>query len=136
MASRGFDYLTPPTMSKPNGYSHAVRIRKGATVFIAGQVALDQSGNLVGKGDFRLQAQQAFANLKAAVEAAGGTMQDIVKLNVYVTDIAQLPTYRQVRDLYIDGKEPPTSTAIQVSSLFRPEFLIEVDAAAVVPENQ
>jgi enamine deaminase RidA (YjgF/YER057c/UK114 family) len=102
-------------------------------VFIAGQVALDPSGHLVGPGDFRTQAQQVFENLKTAVEAAGGSFSNIIKLNVYVADRSHLPQYREVRDQFIDVGNPPASTAVQVAALFRPEFLIEVEAVAVVP---
>jgi len=127
-----FALLSPSTMHKPNGYSHTASVNGGRIVFIAGQVALDPSGTLVGKGDFRSQAQQVFQNLKAAVEAAGGAFSNIVKLNVYLADTSQLPIFREVRDLFIDLKNPPTSTAVQVAALFRPEFLIEIEAVAVV----
>lgn len=126
------ELMSPESLHKPVGYSHLARINGGSLVFIAGQVALDASGNLVGKDDFRAQAQQVFENLKAAVEAAGGSFSDIVKLNVYVADSSKLPEYRQVRDSYIDVKNPPASTAIQVAALFRPDFLIEIEAVAVV----
>lgn len=110
-------------MHSPVGYSHLAKVHGGTLLFIAGQVALDASGNLVGKGDFRAQAQQVFENLKAAVEAAGGSFSNIIKLNVYVADSSKLPEYRQVRDSYIDSRNPPASTAIQVAALFRPDFL-------------
>ena len=128
-----FDLISPVSMHRPNGYSHLARIKDGTPVFIAGQVALDTSGHLVGPGDFRAQTQQVFENLKSAVEAAGGSFSSIVKLNVYVIDRSDLPHYREVRDQFIDVKNPPASTAIQVAALFRPEFLIEVEAVAVVP---
>jgi enamine deaminase RidA (YjgF/YER057c/UK114 family) len=88
---------------------------------------------LAGPGDFRAQTQQVFENLKNAVEAAGGSFSNIVKLNVYVIDRSHLPQYREVRDQFIDVQNPPTSTAVQVAALFRPEFLIEIEAVAVVP---
>ena len=100
-----------------------------------GQVALDKSGNVVGKDDFKAQIQQVFENLKAAVEAAGGSFNDVVKLNSYFVDLSHAPEFREVRDKYINVKNPPASTAVQVSRLFRPEFLIEVEAVAVVPSN-
>jgi enamine deaminase RidA (YjgF/YER057c/UK114 family) len=128
-----FDLISPVSIHRPNGYSHLARVKQGAPVFIAGQVALDASGHLVGPDDFRAQAQQVFENLKNAVEAAGGAFSNIVKLNVYVTDRARLPEYREVRDRFIDVNNPPTSTAVQVVALFRPEFLIEVEAVAVLP---
>jgi enamine deaminase RidA (YjgF/YER057c/UK114 family) len=128
-----FDLISPVSMHRPNGYSHLAKVKRGAPVFIAGQVALDTSGHLVGLGDFRAQARQVFDNLKSAVEAAGGAFSNIVKLNVYITDRARLPEYREVRDQFIDVSNPPTSTAVQVAALFRPEFLIEVEAVAVLP---
>jgi enamine deaminase RidA (YjgF/YER057c/UK114 family) len=129
----GIALISPKSMHKPNGYSHVAKVNTGNPVFIAGQVALDASGTIVGKDNFRAQAQQVFENLKAAVEAAGGSFRDIVKLNIYVVDNSGLPEYREVRDHYIDTKNPPASTAVQVAALFRPEFLIEVEAIAVVP---
>jgi 2-iminobutanoate/2-iminopropanoate deaminase len=128
-----FDLLNPGTLHKPNGYSHAAKVNGGKILFIAGQVSLDRVGNVVGKSDFRAQAQQVFENLKAAVEAAGGHFKDITKLNVYVVDAARLPEYREVRDRFMDVERPPASTAVQVSALFRTEFLIEVEAVAVLP---
>ena len=127
------DLISPESMHKPIGYSHVARVNSGTPVFIAGQVSLDISGNLIGAGDFRAQAHQVFENLKTAVEAAGGEFSNIIKLNVYVVDRARLPEYREVRDRFIDIKNPPASTAVQVAALFRPEFLIEVDAVAILP---
>lgn len=124
---------SPKSLHEPRGYSHTAKIGSGTLLFIAGQVALDVSGNLVGVGDFRAQAQQIFENLKVAVEAAGGSFRDIFKLNVYVVDVSKLADYREVRDHYIDVDHPPTSTAIQVAALFRPEFMIEIEAVAALP---
>src|SRR5215469_14467446 len=92
-----FELISPVSMHRPNGYSHLARVKNGRPVFIAGQVALDTSGHLVGTNDFRAQAQQVFDNLKSAVEGAGGSFSNIVKLNVYVVDRSQLPIYREVR---------------------------------------
>ena len=129
-----FQLLIPNTMPKAVGYSQLALVTGGTVVFIAGQVALDKSGNVVGNDDFKAQIQQVFENLKAAVEAAGGSFNDVVKLNSYFLDLSHLPEFREVRDKY-NVKNPPASTAIQVSRLFRPEFLIEVEAVAVVPSN-
>ena len=127
-----FTLLNPDTMPKARGYSQAVEVNAGKLVYIAGQVALDQGGQLVGHDDFRAQTQQVFANLKAAVEAAGGKFHDVVKLNYYLVDMSNLAIMREVRDQFIDTQHPPASTAVQVSKLFREEFLIEVEAIAVV----
>jgi 2-iminobutanoate/2-iminopropanoate deaminase len=126
------ELISPHSMHKPVGYSHLAKVNSGTPLFIAGQVALDPAGNLMGAGDFRAQARQVFENLKTAVEAVGGSFRDVVKLNVYVVDRSFLPEYREVRDLYIDVQHPPASTAVQVAALFRPEFLIEVEAVAIV----
>jgi reactive intermediate/imine deaminase len=125
--------LSPKSMHEPRGYSQVAKVRSGTLLFIAGQVALDPTGRLVGPGDFRAQAQQIFENLKAAVEAAGGTFRNIVKLNVYVVDMSRLTDYREVRDRYIDVNYPPASTALQIAALFRPEFMLEVEAVAALP---
>jgi reactive intermediate/imine deaminase len=124
--------LTPDTMPKSVGYSQVAVVTGGTIVFVAGQVALDKSGNVVGKEDFHAQVQQVFENLKAAIEASGGTFNDVVKLNSYLLDLSHLPEFREVRDRYINVKNPPASTAVQVPKLFRPEFLVEIEAVAVV----
>jgi len=128
--------FNPETMAKPTaGDSQVAEISDGRMVFIAGQVALDRSGNLVGKDDFRAQVGQVFENLKAAVEAAGGTFDNVVKLNYYCAenvDPAQISILREIRDKYVNTTNPPTSTFVVVKRLVRPEWLIEVDAVAVV----
>ena len=116
------------------GYSQAVEIRRGRIIYIAGQVALDRSGKVVGEGDMRAQAQQTFENLKAALEASGATFENVVKLNYYFSDISQLAVVREVRDKFINTANPPASTAVEVKRLFREPFLIEVEAVAVAPE--
>ena len=83
-------YVNPPTVSTPTGYSHAV-VKTGTPVFIAGQVAADPAGNLVGAGDPAAQARQVWANLAAVCQALGGSLADIVKITIYVTDLAHRP---------------------------------------------
>jgi reactive intermediate/imine deaminase len=116
------------------GYSQAVHVEGGRTVYIAGQVAIDRSGAVVGGKDFRAQVQQTFENLEAALSAAGARFQDVVKLTSYFTDITQIPVFREVRDKFIDTRQPPATTAVEVRRLFREDFLIEVEAIAVVSE--
>lgn len=128
-------FLVPETMPKSAGYSQLAVVTGGVVVFMAGQVALDKSGNVVGKDDFRAQIHQVFENLKAAVEAAGGTFHDVIKLNTYLLDFSHGAEFREARDKYINLKNPPASTAVQVSRLFRPEFMVEVEAVAVVPHK-
>jgi reactive intermediate/imine deaminase len=116
------------------GYSQAVVVHPGRIIYIAGQVSLDRSGKLVGEGDMRVQTQQTFENLKAALEASGAKFENVVKLNYYFIDITQLSVVREVRDKFINTANPPASTAVEVRRLFREGFLIEVEAVAVVPE--
>jgi enamine deaminase RidA (YjgF/YER057c/UK114 family) len=99
-------------------------------IVIAGQVALDNQNQIVGLGNFAAQATQVFRNLIAALDAAGASTRHLVKLTTFVTDVSDLPVFRQVRDQFLDPEHPPTSTLVQVSRLFRPEFLIEVEAMA------
>jgi enamine deaminase RidA (YjgF/YER057c/UK114 family) len=131
-----FHIFNPETMAKPTaGYSQVAEVSEGKIVYIAGQVALDKSGNLVGKDDFRAQVQQVFENLKAAAEASGGDFNSVIKLNYYCAanvDPSQMPVVREVRDKYVNTTNPPTSTFVFVQRLVRPEWLIEVDAVAVV----
>src|SRR5947208_13404323 len=89
---QGVRFLNPQTLSVPTGYSHVAEVSSGRTVYIAGQVALDKSGNVVGKGDFAAQATQVFENLKFALGAVGATFDNVVKVNTYVTDISQIQT--------------------------------------------
>ena len=127
-------YKNSPEIASPAGYSHAVVVSGGKMIFLAGQVGLDKSGQMVGKDDFRAQSMQAFVNLKAALAAVGATPKDIVKLNYYVTglDRAKLGVLREVRDQFIDKEHPPVSTLAGVQALFREDAMIEVEAVAVV----
>jgi enamine deaminase RidA (YjgF/YER057c/UK114 family) len=118
-------------MTPGNGYSHAVVAHGGRVIAIAGQVAMDGHGELVGRDDPRAQAERVFENLRLALAAAGATFTDVIKLGVYVTDIAVLPVMRETRDRYIDVERPPASTAVQVGALFQPGYLLEVEALAV-----
>jgi len=124
-------YLNPPTLSKPTGYTHVVEVGRGRTLYISGQVALDPTGAVVGKGDLGAQTRQVFENLKAAVAAAGGSLDDVVKITVFMTDVSELQTFRQVRDRAFT-RNLPASSLVQVVRLARPEFLVEVEAVAVV----
>jgi enamine deaminase RidA (YjgF/YER057c/UK114 family) len=105
---------------------------KGSTIYISGQVALDQSGNLVGPDDLRAQTQQVFTNLKAALEAAGADFNHVVKLSYYLLDISQIQIVREARDQFVNAQSPPASSAVEVRRLVRDDFLIEVDAIAVL----
>jgi enamine deaminase RidA (YjgF/YER057c/UK114 family) len=124
-------HVNPPALSAPTGYTHVVIPQRGRLVFIAGQVSADKAGNPVGKGDFKAQTKQVFENLKTAVAAAGATMADVAKINVYATDLSQLAALREVRQQYFTGN-PPASTLVQVVGLARPEYLLEIEAIVVI----
>jgi enamine deaminase RidA (YjgF/YER057c/UK114 family) len=128
----GTRYINPKTLSQPTGYTHVVVAPDGRTVYIAGQVALDSAGNIVGQGDFTVQAEQVYRNLQRALESVGGSMADLVKTTTFITDIKYLPALREVRARRLSKAQPPANTLVAVSSLARPEFLIEVEGVAVL----
>ena len=136
MSKPSKEFINPKTLIAPGpaGYSHVAKVNRGAIVYLSGQVPSDASGKLIGEGDFEAQVEQIFANLKLAVEAAGGTMADIVKLNYYLVaevDQAIVPKLRPIRDRYINVENPPASTFVVVSRLMRPGWLIEIEIEAV-----
>ena len=120
-------------MSPPFGYSHVVDSPAARIVYISGQVPLDVDGQLVGEGDFEAQTRQVFENLTLALEATGASWTDVVKLNFFLTDVTQLTSVRAIRDEFVNTEQPPASTLVQVSGLFRPEVMIEVEAVAAKP---
>ncbi|WP_461053897.1 RidA family protein [Spirosoma arcticum] len=94
------------------------------------------AGNVVGKDDPKLQFEQIFRNLWAAVASVHGAMDNVVKLTYYLRDIRHLPAVRETRDKYVNVQHPPTSTAVEVSNLFRADFLGEVEATVVIPKGK
>ena len=134
--TQSFRIYNPDTLAKPTaGYSQVAEVTGGKIVYIAGQVSQDRAGQIVGQDDFRAQVQQVFENLKAAVEAAGGNFGDVVKLNYFCAesvDPSLLPAVREIRDKYVNTANPPTSTFVVVKRLARPEWMIEIEAVAVV----
>ena len=127
-------FLNPQSMSKPRQYSQVVEmVAPGRTMWIAGQLAHDRSGELVGAGDFKAQATQVFENLKAALAAVNADFSHVVKLNNFLADIAHLPLLREVRDKYLDAAALPASTSVSVSGFARPGALLEIEAVAVLP---
>lgn len=121
--------INPQTLPKAVGYSHIVKA--GNLVFVAGQVAVDANGNVVGAGDIEQQARQVYANLKAALVAAGGRVEDVVSTTTYLTSRDYILPIRKAREQFY-GANPPASTLLIVSGLARPEFLMEVDAVAAI----
>jgi 2-iminobutanoate/2-iminopropanoate deaminase len=116
----------------PPTYSQAVKVTGGETIlYIAGQVAYDDKGDTAYPGDFKAQARAALLAVKAQVEAGGGTMANIVKVNTYLTDIRHRADYGPIREEFF-GKKMPASTLVAVAALAQPEFLIEIEAVAVI----
>ena len=130
MPSSTIQRFNPATLPTPPGYSQLAVASGGALIVIAGQVALDNQGQLVGLGNFAAQATQVFRNLIAALDAAGASPRHLIKLTTFVTDLSHLPVFRQIRDEFLDVEHQPASTLVQVSRLFRSEFLIEIEAMA------
>jgi enamine deaminase RidA (YjgF/YER057c/UK114 family) len=95
-------------------------------------VALDASGAIVGQGDMRAQAQQVFANLHAALQSVGASFSNVAKLTYFIVDMTQMPVVREVRDQFIQPEQLPASTAVEVRRLAREEFLLEIEAVAVL----
>jgi enamine deaminase RidA (YjgF/YER057c/UK114 family) len=132
------EFINPKGLAAPHGYTHVVAAKPGKMVFVAGQVAMDAQGQLVGKSDLRAQAKQVFENLKTALAASGATFNDVVKITWYVKGYTpqNLATLREVRDGYVNKEKPPASTLVGVASLFQDDYLLEVEAIAVVPEKR
>jgi len=116
----------------PPGYAQAVKVEGARTIlYLAGQVAYDMKGGAAHAGDFKAQARATLQAVKAQVEAGGGTMADIVKVNTYVTDIRHRADFAAIREEFF-GKKLPASTMVAVAALAQPEFLIEIEAIAVL----
>jgi enamine deaminase RidA (YjgF/YER057c/UK114 family) len=130
--STGNTYINPRGLVTPTGYTHVVVAADRRTVYIAGQVAFDSTGKVVGGSDFTAQAEQVFANLQRALASVGGSFGDVVKMTTLITDVKNVPALREIRTRYLDPKEPPANTLV-VAQLVRPELLLEIEAIAVLP---
>ena len=126
-------FINPPTLFSPPGFTHVVQVTGGRTVYISGQIAVDQSFRLVGKDDFQVQAQQVFENLKTALTSVGANFTHVVKLNIFLVNMADLLLLREVRDRYINTVRPPASTAVEVRKLALDGLLLEIEAIASLP---
>ena len=122
--------IAPKNLHRPFGYAHAIQIDN--TIYISGQIPLDQEMNVVGKNDIAAQTERVYENLKKVIEDAGGTMTNIVMLNIYCTDIEAFDKEtRHLRKRYF-GNYYPGITAVEVKRLYRPDFMIEIEAVAVL----
>jgi enamine deaminase RidA (YjgF/YER057c/UK114 family) len=125
--------INPPELGTPPGYSQIVDVSARRIIFIAGQTAVDSEGNLVGKDDFAAQAAQVFRNLAIALRGCGCTAANLAKLTVFLTDMDNLARYREARNQFFASVTPPAApavTLVQVSKLYGPDFMIEIEAIA------
>lgn len=123
--------LQSPKLAKPVGiFSPGVKVGAGNLIFVSGQVARNAAGEIVGQGDIHAQTRQALENVKAVLETAGATIDDIVKVTVFVTDVTQFAAIHEVRAEYFK-RDYPASTLVEVKGLVSPELLIEIEAIAV-----
>jgi enamine deaminase RidA (YjgF/YER057c/UK114 family) len=129
-------FLDPPTLCPTFGWTHVVTATAGKTVYVSGQVSVNERGEVVGPGDLRAQTEQAFANVQRALAAAGATFRDVVKTTLYVVGLRpeHVPVIREVRGRYVTAEQPPASTLVGVSALVGADWLIEIEAVAVLPE--
>ena len=127
-------FINPPGLKPLGMYSNVACARGGTVVFISGQVSADSQGKVVGKGDIEAQAVQVFENLKLALEAAGGTFEDVLKLTVFIRNLT--PEARKavmgVRSRYISAANPPAATMVGIDRLVEDDLLVEIEAVAVV----
>lgn len=131
-------FRNPNTVSTPTGYSHVAEIDLGncTMLLISGQVAIDASGSLIGKNDLTKQTEQVFTNIKNILAASGGTMDHLVKTGIFMRDASQIQLFREIRNKFINTKNPPASTLVEVSRLFRDDLLIEIEATAIIPKQK
>lgn len=127
------EFINPPPLGPTHGWTHVVTATGGKTVYISGQVATNEKGEVVGRGEMRAQAERAFHNVAVALEAAGATFRDVVKMNIFAVGLKPeyVPIIRAVRNHYVAPDKPPASTLVGVSALVGPDWLIEVEAIAV-----
>ena len=125
--------INPPELGDPPGYSQIVDVSASRLVFIAGQTALDRDGHVVGRHDFAAQADRVFENLAIALRMSGCTAANLIKLTVFLTDMGNLGRYREARNSFFASVTPPAApavTLVEVSKLYGPDFLIEIEAIA------
>lgn len=129
------DYINPPGLCPTFGWTHVATVTGGKAIYISGQVAVDARGEVVGKGDLKRQTEQAFENIRIALAEVGATFRDVVKTSLFVVGLKpeHVPIVREVRSRYISKDHAPVSTLVGVQALVGPDWLIEIEAMAVVP---
>jgi len=129
--AQDIERINPQGMTQPAAYSHLVKYDQ--LLFIAGQVAVDGEGNIVGEGDMAAQVRQVLENLKSVLASEDADFSNVAKINIFTTDIDSFRESAAVRREYF-GDHPPTSTLVQVVRLARPVFLVEIEAIAIAPD--
>ena len=131
MSRRVIESPRLPAPMRGGAFSAGVEAPAGRTVYVSGQVSMDADGNVVGDGDVKRQTETVLEHVKTVVEEAGGGMDDIVKVTVFITDMAFYDEIHEVRRRYFE--EPyPASSMVEVSALIDPRLLIEIEAIAVM----
>ncbi len=124
--------LQPDTLPTPTAcYSQGIEISGKRMIFVAGQLPVNKAGAIVGEGDFKAQVTQVFENIKAVLADAKASFDDVVKLNIYVTDVKNLPLVQEVRSGYLTRPYPAT-TLVEITALANPKALVEIEAIAVI----
>jgi enamine deaminase RidA (YjgF/YER057c/UK114 family) len=124
-------HVRPDGLPPVNGYSHVVA-GSGTIIHVSGQVPARADGSVVDPHDVEAQVEQVFTNLRTALAAASATFSDVVKMTIYLTDMADLPTLRIVRNRHLVGERLPASSLVQVAALVNPQFRVEIDAVALI----
>jgi len=131
----GRTFLDSPGLGKPpSNASSGVKVSGGSLIYVSGAVAWDEHCNVIGKGDIKAQARQAFENLRKVFALGGASLADIIKLNVYLTSIEHRLPLVEVRKEYLKDHNPPSTTVV-VAGLVERDLLVEIDAIAMVPEG-
>jgi enamine deaminase RidA (YjgF/YER057c/UK114 family) len=134
--SGNVQHINPDDMSKNPAFTQVVTVTGPAkTIYIGGQDAVDASGAIVGKGDIKVQAEQVFKNLQTALTASGAGLEHVIKWSIYIVQGQPLrPGFEVSQRIWGGRPNPPAITVMFVAGLANPDFLVEVDAIAVVPE--
>lgn len=127
-----------PFRIKPSGYTHSVVSGPGKTIYISGQVPVNEAGQIVGAGDLKTQTKQIFDNLLYCLRFSGANFEDVVKITTYVVNYkpTDIDIIREVRKGYLSKENPPASTLVGVQALAHPEYMVEIEAIAVIPDKQ
>jgi enamine deaminase RidA (YjgF/YER057c/UK114 family) len=129
-------FINPPELCPTFGWTHVAAVNGGRTIYVSGQVSVNAKGEVVGRGDLRAQTRQALENVRLALASAGATFQDVVKTNLYVVGLKpeHVPIIREVRSQFVRADHPPVSTLVGISALVGPDWLIEIEAVAVIAD--